>query len=569
MTTQPTLAQLPLNRLVPSRANVRRTGAKDGLDELAASIAAHGLRQNLNVRAVEGSDRFEVVAGGRRLAALKRLAKEGLLPKDAPIPCAVLGPDDDASEISLTENVTRLAMHPDDQFEAFRQLADKGLPTEDIAARFGVTPAVVERRLKLARVSPKLRAAFRKGDLTLEDMMAFAISDDHAAQEEVFRTLASWNRSPREIRESLTAEALPLTHPIARFVGAEAYIAAGGPILRDLFATDDTAFMTDRPLAMRLAEEKLDAAVAAVSAEGWKWVRAETERDYNTRYGRVFPLDGDEEDEEADRPLAYDPEDIARAGAILRIGYDGDLSIERGLVHPDDIEREEPEDGDRPERDPSALPASLVAELTAHRTAALRVELAANPATALAVVVHGLLVALRTPSTESALAVKLSSEKLERHAKALADCPAHEAFANLDARWEAALPPEPEDWFGWCLAQPQPMLLDLLAFLTASGLNAVQGKFDRETSPRLTHADQLAEALALDMGRHWQASADGFVSRLTKAQMLIAVREAGVPLQVSIGAMKKQDAARYVAGALHGTGWLPAPISPETAAAAA
>jgi len=116
MTTQPTLQSIPLNRLVPSRANVRRTGAKDGLDELAASIAAHGLRQNLNVRAVAESDRFEVVAGGRRLAALKRLAKEGLLPKDAPIPCALLGPDDDASEISLTENVTRLA-HAD-------QLAD-------------------------------------------------------------------------------------------------------------------------------------------------------------------------------------------------------------------------------------------------------------------------------------------------------------------------------------------------------------------------------------------------------------------------------------------------------------
>ena len=67
--TTPETVNIPLNKLVPSKANVRRTGAKDGLAELAASIAAHGLRQNLNVRPVESSDTFEVVAGARRLAA--------------------------------------------------------------------------------------------------------------------------------------------------------------------------------------------------------------------------------------------------------------------------------------------------------------------------------------------------------------------------------------------------------------------------------------------------------------------------------------------------------------------
>lgn len=565
MTTQPTLKTIPLNRLIPSKANVRRTGAKDGLDELAASIAAHGLRQNLSVRPVAESDRFEVVAGGRRLAALKRLAKEGLLPKDAPIPCAVLAEGDDPAEISLTENVTRLAMHPDDQFEAFQHLASKGLSPEDIAARFGVMPAVVERRLKLARVSPKLRAAFRKGTLTLEQMMAFAISDDHAAQEATYRSLSDWNRSPRDIRASLIEEALPLSHPVARFVGEEAYLAAGGVILRDLFASENAAYLPDRALALRLAQEKLDAALNAVAAEGWKWVKAEPERDWTTRYGRIRPLDAredlDEEAESEERPLAFDPEDMARAGAVLRIGHDGSLSIERGLIHPDDL-KPEPKDKDdeTAERDPTALPASLVAELTAHRTAALRVELAARPQTALAVTVHAMLVSLYEPGRRTVLALTLASEPLERHVRVEGDCPAHKAFRELGEIWASVLPRDPEEWFGWCLVQPQTRLLDLLAFLAASGLNAVRSKFDSDRSPRLAHADQLVEALGLDMAAHWQGSAEGFYARLTKTQLVAAVSEAQAPMQVSVSGLKKQDAARYVAKAMDGRGWLPVPL---------
>lgn len=59
---------IPLNRLVVSRLNVRRTDRKADIDALAASIAAHGLLQNLTVAAA-ASDKYAVVAGSRRLAA--------------------------------------------------------------------------------------------------------------------------------------------------------------------------------------------------------------------------------------------------------------------------------------------------------------------------------------------------------------------------------------------------------------------------------------------------------------------------------------------------------------------
>ena len=120
---------IPLNLLVPSKANVRRTGRAEGISELAASIAAHGLRQNLNVRQSPEGERFEVVAGGRRLRALKLLAKQGTITETTPVRCLLIEEGESAEEISLAENTLRCAMHADDQCEAFRSLIeDKGQP---------------------------------------------------------------------------------------------------------------------------------------------------------------------------------------------------------------------------------------------------------------------------------------------------------------------------------------------------------------------------------------------------------------------------------------------------------
>ena len=79
------------------------------------------------------------------MRALKSLVKEGLLAKDAEIPCRVMAADEDAAEVSLTENTLRLAMHPDDQFVAFQQLVETGRSMEDVAARAGVLVDLPER----------------------------------------------------------------------------------------------------------------------------------------------------------------------------------------------------------------------------------------------------------------------------------------------------------------------------------------------------------------------------------------------------------------------------------------
>ncbi len=259
----------------------------------------------------------------------------------------------------------------------------EGRPVEDIAADFSVTPLVVQRRLKLANVSPRLMADYRADAVTLDQLMALAITDDHTAQEAAFYDAPTWQRSPHSLRERLTEREIDAyRHPLVRFVGLDNYEAAGGGIRRDLFAEGDAGvYLTDAALLERLAQDKLTDIAAAVRAEGWAWVdatpgvthadlhafqRAPRERrEPNKReVARIEKLqakmhelaeavDGalDADDEEKADALqeegkavgeqlqalqdglqGYSPNVKAAAGAIVTIDRNGEAVIHRGLM---------------------------------------------------------------------------------------------------------------------------------------------------------------------------------------------------------------------------------------------
>ena len=167
-------------------------------------------------------------------------------------------------------------MHPADEFEAFKELVEEGIPVVDVAARFGVTETVVQKRLRLARVSPVLLSCFRKGDMTLEHLMAFTVTNDHAAQERVWNELPEWRKQyPNSIRAALTQNEITAQDVRARFVTVKDYEKAGGAVRRDLFSEgDEGVFIEDAVLLERLVAEKLEKAANAVRKEGWKWVEA-------------------------------------------------------------------------------------------------------------------------------------------------------------------------------------------------------------------------------------------------------------------------------------------------------
>lgn len=277
---------IPLDKLVVHAANVRQIKAGISIESLAADIARRGVLQSLSVRpllddagAATGS--YGVQAGGRRLRALQLLVKQKRLAKNAPVPCIVRA-EGFAEADSLAENTEREALHPLDQFRAFAALRDKGEGEESIAAAFGVTAAVVKQRLRLANASPQLLKAYEDDAITLEQLMAFCLIDDHKRQDEVFAAIKThWNNGADTIRRLLTEKTVRADDRRALFIHAEAYKAAGGMIIRDLFDADDGGWLQDVPLLEKLVSEKLAAKAETIKAEGWGWVEAAIDFPWN------------------------------------------------------------------------------------------------------------------------------------------------------------------------------------------------------------------------------------------------------------------------------------------------
>lgn len=381
---------IPLNKLKKHPKNARKTPHSEAsIEAKAASIHAKGILQNLVVEpeldaSGEPTSFYLVAIGeGRRLAQLLRV-KRKQIKKTEPIRC-VIDTENDPAEISLDENVTRENLHPADEYERFRELSEsRGWGAEEIAARFGVTAHVVRQRMRLGAVSPKLMQVYRDGGLTLDQLMAFAIVEDHARQEQVYENL-SYNRDPSQIRRDLTRTHVQANDRRAIFVGPEAYTEAGGVILRDLFTEDRGGFYEDTALLDRLVIEKLDGIATEIQAEGWKWASvhidyphahglrrnypqpvelsaedeaareaAQTEYDALTeQYDSAdhLPDDVDERFGELEAEIeridalrhAYDPDDVARGGVFIILSHDGTARIERGFIRPED-EKPEPEE---------------------------------------------------------------------------------------------------------------------------------------------------------------------------------------------------------------------------------
>ncbi|TEN85488.1 ParB/RepB/Spo0J family partition protein, partial [Pseudomonas aeruginosa] len=574
------LILVPLSRLVsrPTGRNVRKT-PRMSIPELAASIQRVGLLQNLIVIAAADGENYEVVAGGRRLAALKLLARKRRISKEWEVPCLLVA-DGTARTASLTENVQREAMHPADQFEAFAALVAEGRPIEDIAADFSVSPLVVQRRLKLANVSPRLLADYRAEAVTLDQLMALAITDDHAAQETAFYDAPKWQRNPSQLRDRLTEREIDAyRHPLVRFVGLDTYGAAGGGVRRDLFAEGDAGvYLTDAALLERLAQDKLAGIAAEVKAEGWAWVdathavthadlhafqRAPRERrEPNKREAqRIKKLQTkmhelaaavddalDAEDEEKADALQEEGEAVgeqlqaledglqdygatvkAAAGAIVTTDRNGQAVIYRGLLREAEakalrtLERlrqgfsgedagndDEGEDGDSEGQPKTAAMSDRLAQrLSAHRTAALQIEVARHPQVALAALVHGMVQTVLQGGYHGhdlPLGVSLKvQDRLEGMAPDWPESPAAVALRELQQVAGEALPQDSAELFAALLAKSQDELVRLLAVCVAVTVDVVTPRTTRQQP-----GEELAQAVRLDMAAWWKPTNEGY-----------------------------------------------------------
>ncbi|MES2251641.1 MAG: ParB/RepB/Spo0J family partition protein [Pseudomonadota bacterium] len=615
------LILVPLSRLLPRRSKRNaRTTPRLSIPELAASISRLGLLQNLIVILASDGEQYEVVAGDRRLTALKLLAKRKRIAAEHEVPCLLVA-DTSARTVSLAENLLREQMHPADQFEAFAALVKEGRPIEDIAADFGVTPLVVQRRLKLANVSRRLLADYRADAVTLEQLMALAITDDHTAQEAAFYDSPQWQRSPEALRDHLTQEEIDAGgDPVARFVGLDAYAQAGGGVRRDLFADEHSGvFLADAALLDALARDKLVAVADEVRAEGWGWVDvapratyADLHRFQRVRAARREPgkaegkrvakleaeqaklqerLDDENEaigDDEAQalqdamdaigndldaierKLLVYPVGAVPMAGAVVSLDSEGAVVVHRGLLREEDAkalrtqQRSAEAEGDASEAGTQEQPHDEPPALTISEKLARR--LSAHRTAALQAEVarhpHVALVAVVHRLAQRIVLDGHHGSPLNISADPQDRLEQH-APDVAEAPAAVGMRKVREAWGQRLPEDPEALFAELLAMPQSELLSLLAVCVGYTVSAITSRegdrpAALLAQAVGLDMGQWWTPTAAGYFEHVSKAKALEAVQVFAPGEVHRLAKLKKAQIAAEAERLSAGSGWLPA-----------
>lgn len=436
-----------------------------------------------------------------------------------------------------------------------------------------------------------------------------------------------WQRRPSELRAALTKEELDARkNPLAVFVGLDAYEAAGGYVKRDLFSDDHNAgYIADADLLHRLATDRLIELSQTIAAEGWSFVETRTRPDHAelVRFERIASYsreptklekkelaalvavrdeakdaldayyanqDGDEDEELCERLddaltdaasavdaygerfEAFDPDDMKRAGAFVVIDEDGKVEVTRGLRRSEDCEGDtnrlatpthSQQKRDVPTKAKPLHGEKLCKRLTAHRTAAVQVELAKNPGVALAVLMYRLIPAVfddlyghRCSDQALQIEVHTSRDALASHADDMGDSAAWKALEEQRSNWEQTLPKRVDELLSWLLKQDQEVTSRLFAFCVSATLDGIS-QVDRAHP-----INEVANTMQVDFARYWKPTRKGYFDHVSKDRIALVVSEAVAPsVAADLRGMKKGDAATAAELRMAESGWLPEVLS--------
>lgn len=561
--------------------NVRVSGREDGLDELAASIASVGL---LSPLVVVRSGRLSYVAdGNRRLAALLRLAAAGTIAEDQEID-VVERDAATAREAGLAANLTQATMHEADQMAGFAELAAGGLKPKDIAGRFGVSVPHVKKLLALGSVAPCILDAWRTGKhgIGLDEVKAFTLAPSVEEQERAFSKLSANGGSmwSNQIRNELGADRS--TESMLKRVGLDAYKAAGGSVIRDLFG--DQHGVSDRALLQRLSNERLVSLRDELRADGWAWAEIEDDLPSEARYSwptlhssRREPTeteaarlreiealvgadDASDEDEtiqaaiaeahaiEASFVVQPGAGDRARSGCVVSWHYDGTIHVREYVQRPEQVKAAKASAapaGEAAEPEAKGLSSALIDRLSFQMTQAVQDGLETSPRAALSGLLAG-----ATCRDQWRAPIRVRLEGLDADKARAAD---NEVFETLFARFLAMSDEDLLAALGKVLARG----VDLRHRTPGSGATAgtPAGSSSIQALAGALDADVLAARL------HSRFDAQDFFASAPKAVTLAAIEEAcGSEAAARAGKLKKGELVDLAIATVVPTGWLPREI---------
>lgn len=603
----------PFSRFVESEFNARIIKHTDEeIAAYAASIRALGILHNLIV--VENDDgTLGVVCGNGRRRGTGLLVEQGVTGADVPfIPYKVI-PKELARAASLAED-SHKAMHPAEQIIGFRAMAAEGSTPAQIGDLFGFSPRHVQRILSLANLAPELLEELTRDRITLELCQVMTLEHDQTRQLEI------WNRAKETfgsgmpyvswLKSQISNIKIRMESALFRFVGEEAYLAAGGIIDRDLFSNEGEGF-ADRLLTERLLREKLAAEAERLKQdEGWSWcnsgmdglqedaewrlpepeftaeereqtlkleqqiMECETEDDENALQQRI------EDIEQAALTRLFTPEFKATHGVVVSFGCDG-YHVQRGVKHVDatqdsDNDTDDAATGSRlPDATGKTLAYTsartrieadnysekLVKAMSAERTLAVQGALAGKPDIAIALLVWTLCREVFDARHNHRVSLPLDIT-LRQQWGLTTDAPSGEkgqgvtTLRNMKRDLKAGLPPEWEQDFTWLLTWPVDRLHALLGFCIATGISGQQGREMGYT--RASKLDNLEAAMDFDLRDWWQPDAENYFGRISKDQIGDALVEAGSEDRAREALkLKKSEAALLAEKTVAENRWVP------------
>ena len=197
-------SELSVDKISPNRDQPRRTFNRDELQELADSIATHGVLQPLVVQA--DGDGYRIIAGERRLRAA-RLAGLSSVPAVVRTTKGI-----EHLELALVENLQRADLNPVDEARGYRRLMELGGHTqEQVARRVGKSRVTVTNALRLLKLPDDILPAVERGDITAGHARALLGVADDAARSELFDRVIDERLSVRATEEAVHEPSTPAT----------------------------------------------------------------------------------------------------------------------------------------------------------------------------------------------------------------------------------------------------------------------------------------------------------------------------------------------------------------------
>lgn len=190
------IQKIPVGDIVPNPHQPRHDFDKEALDELADSIKAHGILQPLVVTSM-GDDKYELVAGERRLQASKLIGLES-------VPAIVRSAGEQQKlELALVENVQRHNLNAIEEAEAFVRLIEEfGLTQEQVAQKVSKSREYIANTVRLLALSDSVKEAIRQNKITRGHAKAMLALEKKEDQDELLKKIVGEGLTVRDVERT-------------------------------------------------------------------------------------------------------------------------------------------------------------------------------------------------------------------------------------------------------------------------------------------------------------------------------------------------------------------------------